>query len=219
MRRRSLSVLILAATIVALGAWTPADAGPGNNNIASNRFTVEKVVEGPVPPGAVFEVEVDCVPFQNGIGNGSPNSEGAPMPVTFQFDENGDPIGDNAVMVGFGYDCTATETETNGAQVSYACDTIEPNVIIVAASEGNGPVVECIDDQTVRFSYPFYVCTDVFTEACVEAAEPMIPEIYAEGIITVTNTFEVDVIDDDDERVPDAAADADVVAATPTFTG
>ncbi len=206
MHIRTLSVVVLGAAM-AIGIWGPAGAGP-NGAYEPNEFTVEKVVEGPVPPGAVFDVEVDCQ-----LLNGVAHAETVATPATFQFDENGAPLGPNALAVGFGYQCTATETVTNGAIVSYACEVDNPVAIPLAAEPLETPIAECIDDQTVRFNYA--PCSTAPAEACAGPTE-LIVEVLASGTITVTNTFE-------EEPPPDVAPDdvaADgVVAATPPFTG
>ena len=172
----------LVVATAATGLLTPA---AGQSQV--NTFTVVKVVEGPVPAGAVFEVTVTC----QGAFPEAPPTEGGGQ-QTFQFDENGDPIGNNAVSVPAGVDCTAEETVTNGAAVGYACevDFVVPTSG-TADDEGNGFVpAECLDDQTVHFD-------DV---------------LGASGTITVTNTFE-----EDPPPPPDVVAD--VVTATPPFTG
>ncbi len=158
--------------------------------VDDNTVVVEKVVDGPVPPGAVFEVEVTC----QGLPNGDAATEGVGVEI-FRFDENGDPIGVNSLSLGQGNVCTVVETVTNGASVSYACDTRVVNGI-PAGAEGPPPApvfVECVDSQTVHFY-------DISG---------------AEATFTVTNTFE-------EPPPPDVAPDdvaADVVAATPPFTG
>ena len=179
MRKRALvGTVAIVVAVTAAGLLTPAAS-----QSQQNTFTVVKVVEGPVPAGAVFEVTVDCEPTLS-----SPATEGF-EPQTFQFDETGDPIGDNSVEVGLFVDCTAEETVTNGATVSYACEVDSPNF---DAPEGPSPFVpvECIDDQTVHFD----------------------EVLAASGTITVTNLFE-------EEPPPPPEVVADVVTATPPFTG
>jgi hypothetical protein len=187
MRIRNVAVLI-AATIafVAAGLTGIADAG------VSNTFTVDKVVEGPVPDGAVFEVEIDC----SAIDHNGAGPAGISFPVTVQFDATGAPIGTNSVLVDPGYQCTAVETVTNGAVVTYACEASSPdlNGDVEAEAEVDIVYASCTDDQTVLFE-----------------------EINSStGTITVTNTFEEEP---EPETEPAGAAPAGVVAATPTFTG
>jgi len=183
-------VVALSAVLAAsagFGLLSDAGAGP---TPAVNTFRVVKVLEGPVPAGAVFEVEVVCTPDINS----APSTE-LVAATTFEFDENGDPIGPDSVGVGLFETCTAEETVTNGAAVAYACQVSQ---VAGAATEGSADVA-CVDDQTVHFG---------------EVAG-------AEGLITVTNTFEAapppppppppDVLPDDDTP--------GVVDATPTFTG
>ncbi|HYF47067.1 MAG TPA: hypothetical protein VD926_12700 [Acidimicrobiales bacterium] len=170
----------LALALATVGAsWLPAaDAQSGNT------FTVEKVVVGPVPAGAVFEVTVQC----EGSATSAPEGFAG---GTVQFDETGAPLNDNTFNVGFFETCTAEETVTNGASVSYSCEVSQ-----TADSPGEGDSqLECVDDQTVFFG-------DV---------------ALANGTITVTNSFEEtpppppDVDPDDVEP--------EVVVASPSFTG
>lgn len=184
-------VSIVAVAVAGVGVGLHSPAGAGTNGLLQNTLTVVKVVEGPVPAGAVFEVEVDCEPLAT-----SPASEGGSF-TTLQFDENGDAIGPDSVDVGPFTECTATETVTNGAAVSYACQVAGP--VVKSQPEGPPPplpLAECTDDQSVTF---------------YEVVE-------AEGTITVTNTFEEEpppppAVDDDDDVI------GDVVTATPSFTG
>jgi hypothetical protein len=182
MRIRTLAALITAAlALLTVGLWSPAEAG------GSNTFTVEKVVDGPVPEGVVFEVEVTCTPIFN--NNSDATVSAAPEQSTFEFDANGDPLDTNTTTVGPGYECTAVETVTNGATVSYACEASAPVNGAEPEGPGNGFVpAQCTDDQTVVFD-------DVSG---------------AQGTVTVTNTF---------DEPPSDAAPAGLVAARPTFTG
>jgi hypothetical protein len=177
------SVAVIA--LVALGLFGTAGAGPDEK--PSNTFTVEKVVVGPVPEGAVFEVEVTCEDAFGPQADAAP--QGAPD-VTIKFDATGAPIGSNTVKIGAGFDCTATETVTNGATVTYGCNASAP-ADEAASANGDFDPVKCLDDQTVHFD-------DI---------------IGAEGTITVTNTFEPEP---EPETAPAAAG---VVAARPAFTG
>lgn len=90
----------------------------------------------------------------------------------------------------FGIECHVEETDANGADATtYACNVTFPN-------EGGG-TSRCDDDQTV-----------VYFEQVLDV----------DGEITVTNTFEADVLPDDEDPPP-PAVDPDVVVATPPFTG
>jgi hypothetical protein len=176
-------VLVLSLATVGASLLPSADAQSGNT------FTVEKVVEGPVPAGAVFEVTVECVSEQTGAP-----SEGG-TGGTVQFDETGTPLNQNTFSVGFFETCTAEETVTNGASVSYSCEVSQQATDPV---EGR-PQLECVDDQTVFFG-------DV---------------ALANGTITVTNTFEEEP-PPPPPPPPDVEPDdvvPDVVNASPSFTG
>lgn len=92
---------------------------------------VIKVVEGPVPPGTVFEVTIDCT------------LEGSPLdgfPVLVTFDENGDLVPPpDLPLTGIpaGAECTVEETDDGGAtSVAYDPDggtpSDPPTVTIVA---------------------------------------------------------------------------------------
>ncbi len=178
-----IAVAALALTVAVFGPFGAADAQQEQNS-----FTVVKVVDGPVPAGSVFEVEVTCTSKESSPAEGFGST-------TMQFDENGDPIGANTITGGPFTNCTATETVTNGASVTYACSATFPSGS-PGAPEG-APAV-CLDDQTVSFDNIG----------------------GAEGTITVTNTFAEPppppppVVDDDDDVVDDG-----VVTATPPFTG
>src|SRR5262245_19108873 len=176
--------------LAAVGALSLALAGfaipPSAEGQQGNTFTVEKVVNGPVPDGAVFEVEVNCT---------SPDSAAEGTSTTMQFDEDGNPLGSNSVLVVFFTTCTATETVTNGAEVTYACEVSQ----MISSGGDEGSQVECVDDQTVFFG-------DI---------------VLATGTITVTNTFEEEP-PPPPPPPPDVEPDQDlpdVVDATPPFTG
>ena len=174
------AVAAIALAVVGFALLSPADAQTGNT------FTVVKVVEGPVPDGAVFEVEVTCEPEINKAPEGGGVSE------TVTFDQDGNPTSNNTFNVGLFETCTAVETVTNGAVVSYSCEASAP--VGAPADEGQSQI-QCVDDQTVYYG----------------------EIVDAQGTITVTNTFEElpppppDV--EPDDVVPD------VVNASPSFTG
>ena len=121
------AVVVLAVAVLLPG---PVDAG---GEPEGNAFTVVKVVDGDAPADAVFEVTVTC--------DATTGSEADPALITpvLQFDANGTPIGDHMVIVPQGRSCTATETVTNGASVSYAC------------ASGTSSQVTCDGDQTIHF--------------------------------------------------------------------
>ena len=207
MRIGSVAALLGALGLVAvLGLITPADAGRGSDNYV----VVDKVVDGPVPEGTVFEIEVDCTPS---VPVGSPEAEATPSvpdppPVTLEFGANGDPLGTDMVSAPLFGTCKVTETDDGGAStVSYECAVPAlPNG--TADPQPNGAPVECIDDQTVGFG------------RMVDAAQNAEYEpIGAEGTVTVTNTFEPEP-EPEPETAPDSVArQPSVVAARPTFTG
>jgi hypothetical protein len=141
--------------MIMVGLLPAADAGNGNYVV------VEKVVDGPVPEGTVFEIEVDCSPT-NGV---PPTVASDPDPVTLTFDANGDPLDADRVGATPFQTCTVTETVTGGATVGYACAVEQ---VMNGAAPDAAPGASCLDDQTVVFE-------DV---------------VGAEGTVMVTNTFE-----------------------------
>jgi len=85
--------------------------------------------------------------------------------------------------------CTVTEVDSNGADlVEYECEVF----FDAGAPEGDAP--SCTDGQTATHLHP-----GTF------------------GSFLVRNTFEADVLPDDEEPPP--AVEPDVVAASPSFTG
>jgi hypothetical protein len=112
--RNAIRIVVVA---VAAAAAIAVYAGPvGAGAPATNTFTVNKEVSGPVPTGTTFTVEVSCV------GILGPTAA-APVPTDITFDANGDPTSNNVVNVAAGQRCTATETVNGGATTTtYACD-------------------------------------------------------------------------------------------------
>jgi hypothetical protein len=208
MRNRTIVATTAALlALVASGLFGTADAGP-NGVVYENTFTVEKVVVGPVPEDAVFEVEVSCESITNGV----PDAGTATIPstVTMKFDANGDPLDMNMISVPGGYECTAVETVTNGATVSYTCAADGPVTDAVDPAFNGHVSAQCTDDQTVMFG-----------DATVwegDSAEPEFEVAGAEGTVTVTNTFEEPPPVTPPAAAP-AGAQAGVVAARPAFTG
>jgi hypothetical protein len=195
MRTRSVVAVLGALALVAmLGLITPADAGEFEGD---NYVVVEKVVEGPVPEGTVFEIEVDCDLTPRPVSSSAEATPSVPDPdpVTLKFDANGDPLGTDMVSAAPFQSCKVTETVDGGAStMSYECAVpLELN----GDAESQGIVqVACIDDQTVGFG-----------------------EVKgAEATVTVTNTFEPEP-EPEAEAAPAAAARTGVVAARPAFTG
>jgi len=136
--RTTAAALGALALVATLGVFTPADAGQGSN---VNFVRVDKVVDGPVPEGTVFEVEVDC-------------SATSGVPPTLKFDAAGVPLNSNTVFASIVDTCTVTETVTGGATVSYACQVDQGNDAgprNVAEPAEPSWVAECTDSQTVDF--------------------------------------------------------------------
>ena len=206
MRIRSVAALLGALALVAvLGLITPADAGNGSGNYV----VVDKVVDGPVPEGTVFEIEVDCT---STVPVGSPEAEATPSvpdpdPVILEFDANGDPLGTDMVSAPLYGTCKVTETGNGGSStVSYEC-AVPPPPNGTADPQLNGVSAACKDDQTVAFGTP-----DAEQNAEYEL-------IGAEGTVTVTNTFDPEPEPEADAAPNSAARQPSIVAARPTFTG
>jgi hypothetical protein len=203
MRTRSVAAVLGALALVAmLGFITPADAGPTEGD---NYVVVEKVVDGPVPEGTVFEIEVDCDLRASPVSSSAEATPSIPdpKPVTLKFDANGDPLGTDMVSAPLFGTCKVTETVDGGAStVSYKC-VVPPLLNGNAGSQAFEPA-ECIDNQTVGFGQLM---------AADETADDKI--IGASATVTVTNTFEPEP-EPEPETAPAAAG---VVAARPAFTG
>ena len=122
-RRSLLAVAVSGGLALSLSAG-PAGAG------ADNTLVVTKVVEGNVPPGTTFTIDVTC--------------EGESMEIQdFEFEFGADGGSDSATVNAVPQECTVTESESGSASaVSYACEVIEP---------GPGEA-ECLSDRT--FSIP-----------------------------------------------------------------
>ena len=122
--RRVVSIVAavgLVATGLVLGA-TLADAGPGPNSIV-----VTKVVQGPVPPGTTFIVDVDC--DEDAFDNQ------AMFPATG---------GSEVILVGLGVDqtCTVAETQTGGAvATTFACQVTDVGVNDPPTCQGTNAAV------------------------------------------------------------------------------
>lgn len=108
--RGLIGVLLVAGVLVVPGV---ADAGKGD----PVTLNVTKVVEGPVPDGTTFDVQIDC----DVTNPDSADAEGGPTTQTITFDATG---GTQAVSVPqFQPTCTITETDDGGAvTVVYAQD-------------------------------------------------------------------------------------------------
>jgi hypothetical protein len=176
----SMVAAAVALTALALVTTSPADAGPGE---PVNTFTVNKVVEGPVPAGTVFAVEVACLP-----NLGAPTELVAT--VTMEFDETGAPLTENSVDVGLYETCTAEETDDGGAaSVAYSCDVSAP---IDAPTEGFFDL-ECEDDQTVRFGEVVAAQGTITVTNTFEDAPPPPPDVEPDDVlpdvVNATPTF------------------------------
>jgi hypothetical protein len=200
MKVRTIAAALGALALVAtLGALTPADAGRPDLVLE-----IDKVVNGPVPEGTVFEIEVTCQPMDGDDASEADAfgpAELLPQPTVtvFEFDANGDPLNGNTVPIGGPQTCEADEIADGGAdEIVYACDVVARDMTngVDPVNEGDAnadlpdPTVTCLSDREIEILSPF-----------------------EEASLTVTNTFEPEP-----EPEPESES-AGVVVATPTFTG
>ena len=194
-RMFAVTLAIVSLFVIATPAVGNAQSPEGNGGpipLPEHELIVTKIVEGPVPPGTEFEVEVDCTELLKTETEGA-GAEGQTFPVTLTFDEEG---GSQSVDVPFFTDeCTATETADGGASS------------VVYGSEDQ----DCETTATDTDVTANYLDNDVAAEPSGGQAQAISCEV------TITNTFEPEP-----EPVPEpepAAAAVTVVQATPTFTG
>jgi hypothetical protein len=127
------SIRIFAVVAMAAGALGFAALPSGAGSLRINTVTVEKEVDGPVPTGTTFTVELVCE------SQVVPHAE-APTPEIITFNASGTATSENTFPVGEGMVCTATETDDGGATtVAYACDVTD------------GKPAVCSDDNQVSF--------------------------------------------------------------------
>jgi hypothetical protein len=132
---------------VTLAAGVPAVGGTlGGAQVLSFTLTVKKVVIGAVPPGTTFTVTVSCS-IQQSTATGAGGSDVTTsttggtraatdgFPTTISFNANGDPTTTNTGSLVAGESCTATETVTGGASVSYGCTTTNPAEMACVSSQ------------------------------------------------------------------------------------
>ncbi len=141
---RNLVRLVLVGAFVA-GTVAATTIGAGAGAILKvNRFTVVKVVDGPVTDTTTFTVGVDCAP----VGLSGSAGTTAVNHTDIVFDSTGQPKTADTVSVGSGMECTATETVNGGAtSTTYACD------IVRDATEPTDPPFQgnCTSDHAARF--------------------------------------------------------------------
>ena len=203
MRRSLLAASFLASLLAVVALVGPSAAqeqptgteGEGGGKVAFLNIT--KVVDGDGPTGG-YVIEYSCVasdidaPEGGGIGSGG----------SLTFDQAGpdNPETQTIELHGPGT-CTVTETDSNGADgVTYECEFLANGGNAGSPDDSFGGSAEgfqagtCLDEQTVLITAPGDAAT-----------------------VTVTNTFDADVLPDDEEPPP--AVNPDVVTATPSFTG
>ena len=188
MRRSLLAFTLAAAALLGgLAFSSPASSRQGQGAT----LTIVKVVDGDGPTGG-YVIDYDCV-ANGGKGSGF-NGTGS---LNFDAAGPGAPESQDVFIDGPTI-CTVTETDANGAATTtYECEFTPGDPPTSPDSNFADPEGEfqqgCIDDQSGAIAFP----GDHLT-------------------ITVTKTFEPDVLPDDEEP---PVVNPDVVAASPSFTG
>ena len=151
---------VVIAVALALGLSVSLLAAPAAPQGLEGTLIVTKIVEGPVPPGTTFEVEVDCPP----IAPGDVETEVIQNPRFLTFDEEG---GSQSLPVFiFASECTITEIDDGGAEtVTYGGEDI-PGGCDVTASETN-VVADFIEPVTCEVTI-----TNTFSEPPAPLPEP-----------------------------------------------
>jgi hypothetical protein len=187
---RAVRIAVAAAAVTALSGvalFSAADAGvmPG----LAAPLTINKVVEGAVPPGTTFSVLVACDGdiIDDGMGiedeagglSAQGKGPGGVSSAVVTFDETGaptsapNPIG----FVGPGT-CTVTETAAGGAStIGYTCD---------------GQIPADNEEPPVAKDGPSAQGGGMFTDPCVSVASNVTVSIEEEdqfAVVTVINTF------------------------------
>ena len=160
MVRRTLALAVLLA--VAFSGLVPSPAQGGERG---NVINVTKVVEGDVPAGTTFTIEVTC------------NSDGGTDVTPLVFDAAGGTQTVTAPTIG---DCSAEETDDGGAiTVTYACRIDDPgNQNEPSTCQGDRTVqidareTEATITVTNTFAAEDVGSDDVATEPDVVAATP-----------------------------------------------
>jgi hypothetical protein len=191
-RRTALALALLASTLLVGSALSSPTSSAQGQEVAFLNIT--KVVDGDGPTGG-YVIEFSCVDTGGGGGGAPEGGGGNGGSLAFDAAGPGAPETQQIVLSDAAI-CTVTETDSNGADtVTYECSYVPgdlPTSPDGAFAEGDGPVGGCIDDQSGVIARP-----------------------DDELNITVTNTFDADVLPE--EEPP--AVNPDVVAASPSFTG
>jgi hypothetical protein len=118
-------ILILAALVAGLAGALLAPSGAGAQVIPTATLDVTKVVEGEVPPGTTFTIEVSCPAIVKGPptddaavdaedwGGGPEGTED--IEETLTFGEEGGTQSVEGITIATQH-CTITETDTGGAE-------------------------------------------------------------------------------------------------------
>ena len=153
---RSFVLLSLAAAFVLGMSAIPAGAG----DLPIQPIHIVKVVEGPVPEGTTFEVNVTCEDSQ-----GQPEIDET---VTFPATGGEQVVGGGGASI----DCSLEETVTGGAaSVAFECDPFEN--------------VTCLADGTgFTFSSDFAEVTVTVTNTFAAPPEPVAEPVVVAPVFT-----------------------------------
>ena len=167
MRKALTAFALVVGSLVALGA------APASSQGLEGTLVVTKIVEGPVPAGTEFVVEVDCPPAAPSGGE----TEAIENPRTLTFGEEG---GSQSLPTFiFASECTITEIDDGGAEtVTYGGEDI-PGGCDVTASEEN-VVADFIEPVT---------CEVTVTNTFVEPAPLPEPEPAPAAAVATQPTF------------------------------
>jgi Domain of unknown function (DUF5979) len=156
--RALLGLLVLMSGSVAM----VMAASPALGGADRPQLTITKVVEGTAPPGSEFVVDIECT------------GEGAdPDQMTF--------AGPGSQTANAGTKCTATESETAGASVTYACEVTDV---------GANPETACgPGDNQVQFASSSAAATITITNTFPSAPAPPAEQGAAAEPVTAAARF------------------------------
>ena len=169
--KKLMFVTFAVAAVLLSGLATPA-----SSQSLEGTLVVTKIVEGPVPPGTEFLVEVDCPPIDRGASDVDPEVIENPRFLT--FGEEGGSQELPAFI--FASECTITEIEDGGADsVTYGGEDI-PGGCDVTASEEN-VVADFIEPVTCEVTI-----TNTFPDA---EPDDVVQDPVAADVVETQPTF------------------------------
>lgn len=178
---RSVKALLVVVLVVAGGlmvAPSIADAA----KVPTATLVVTKVVEGPVPAGTEFTVEVDCpaIPVTDAQGSVEADPEGPfPNPRTLTFTADG---GSQSLDMfpTEAPDCTVTETDDGGADtVTYAAGDATADCTVTPGADS--ATVSILLDGVAQTSCEVII-TNTFPEPLPEPPPAAQPAAVTQGV-------------------------------------